>query len=281
MRLPPHAFRPYLLAAPARSMSGRTVQGQPHLHRNQVISIAKWHTLFFSFVAINLDAKRTPLPARNHSAISRQPPSISPALAKQVERMQNSEHQFVCPCCKSNAPKVLFMAIVIYVFCDRVEYLQSREELLRHMRDCMGQIDAPDDDASLSTARTVPLLQVSPNKRGDVFSGVAEARTVCPYCGKPASKSALSSHLLGCKKRKESKLRAQVPAMSQSQKIPDRASSATSRRPQTIIESNLSKASSPGSASAKDASSRSRSTSRTTSPGSSSSAKNKRTSSER
>jgi hypothetical protein len=155
--------------------------------------------------------------------------------------------------------------------------MQSREELLRHMRDCMGQIDGTDDEGSLSTARTVPLLQISPNRRGDVFSGVAEARTVCPYCGKPAAKSALSSHLLGCKKRKESQLRLQVPAMSQSQKIPDRASSATTRRLHTATASDMSKTSSGGSVSARDPSSRSRSASRTTatSPASTSSSAKK------
>ena len=120
----------------------------------------------------------------------------------------------------------------------------------------MGQLDGTDDEGSLSTAKTVPrMVQTSPasgRTRSDVFSGAAEGRSVCPFCGKPSSKSSLSAHLLGCKKRKESMERRHAPVlMSQSQKVPaGRSASATpsKREHQARVVDRLSRtASSPSS----------------------------------
>ena len=93
----------------------------------------------------------------------------------------------------------------------------------------MSTGDGTDEEASLSTARTVSAMHTSPGRttKGDVFNGLAEARSVCPFCGKPASKSALSSHLLVCQKRKESLGRIHAPVMSQSQKM-------TTARPSSV-----------------------------------------------
>lgn len=128
------------------------------------------------------------------------------------EREQGRAHsQFVCPCCQLSS-------------------LQSREQLLSHMRSCVTYSDTEADvtprrDKSLaSTIDVVPQGRSGGSGTGtgtDTFGGHGHAKAVCPFCGKPSTKSALSSHLLSCQKRKasqERRMQPTKPLVSQSHK---------------------------------------------------------------
>ena len=123
--------------------------------------------------------------------------------------------QFVCPCCQEHN-------------------LQSREELLQHMRHCVTLSDAPPPSSSSSSSSLLDSTPTPTSATGgeatrgaarghgsDTFAGHGHAKAVCPFCGKPSTKSALSAHLLNCQKRKASQERRTHPTkplMSQSHK---------------------------------------------------------------
>lgn len=167
-----------------------------------------------------------------------QPPAQScdkearPREVSQQQQQHREQHraQFVCPCCQLGD-------------------LQSREQLLSHMRSCVTLADtehSPHKQAGQHhqhQLKTPPSVVVVPQPHGsdasissnasttytaapaphDSFGGLAQAKAACPFCGKPSSKSSLSAHLLGCQKRKasqERRLQPSKPLLSQSQHTP-------------------------------------------------------------
>lgn len=99
--------------------------------------------------------------------------------------------------------------------------IQTREILLRHMRSCL----------SADPAVTAPLTS-------DTFPGNAQAKAVCPFCGKPTVPSSISSHLLVCKQKKQiqqNRLGETVPEKKRGSSAPISRPRQTERRVQSAV----------------------------------------------
>ena len=98
-----------------------------------------------------------------------------------ITRIQSENSLFVCPNCNLGDPKIT-----------------TRESLLAHVRIC---VEATPGILNNTTSK------IALNDAKDLFDGEGQGLNVCAFCGKPTVKSALSKHLLVCKKRKESQQR--------------------------------------------------------------------------
>ena len=205
----------------------------PNVSNNASTPQEKSHTISYSAVKTRCFAT-PPSAAVKHPPVQScgKEPSSYRVFDRGTDEVQ-SRPQFICPCCQMSD-------------------LDSREELLSHMRTCMTFTDSSNkirtDDGNKKFENNIKLdadhkahgNQGERNASKDSFGGHGHAKAVCPFCGKPSTKSALSAHLLGCQKRKASQERRTNPSkvlLSQSQKetLPAYTSPAKSGRKRTPL----------------------------------------------